>query len=320
MSGEPLLTVSGVSKSFRVGRQRLHAVRNVSFVLPAGQTLGLVGESGSGKSTLGRLALALLKSDSGSVEFDGNQLSSLSDRQLRAKRKDMQLIFQNPLGALNERSTVGRNVMDPLTVHGMGDLEEKTKRVHRMLERVGLQRMHADAYPFELSGGQQQRVMIARALILEPKLVVCDEALSALDVSVQAQILDLLLQLQRERHLSYVFIAHNLTAVSYISDWIGVMYLGEIVELAPADELLESPSHPYTKALFDSVLDIPESKEARSELEALPGEIPSPIDLPSGCSFHTRCPLAVEKCRTLRPIDRMVSPSHRVACHFAGEV
>ncbi len=320
MSGEPLLRVSGVSKSFRVGRQRLHAVRNVSFVLPAGQTLGLVGESGSGKSTLGRLALALLKSDSGSVEFDGNQLSSLSDRQLRAKRKDMQLIFQNPLGALNERSTVGRNVMDPLTVHGMGDLEEKTKRVHRMLERVGLQRTHADAYPFELSGGQQQRVMIARALILEPKLVVCDEALSALDVSVQAQILDLLLQLQRERHLSYVFIAHNLTAVSYISDWIGVMYLGEIVELAPADELLESPSHPYTKALFDSVLDIPESKEARSELEALPGEIPSPIDLPSGCSFHTRCPLAVEKCRTLRPIDRMVSPSHRVACHFAGEV
>lgn len=320
MSDELLLSVNGLSKSFRVGRERLHAVRDVSFELPSGHTLGLVGESGSGKSTLGRLVLGLLKSDAGTVNFDGNQISRLSGRQLRTKRKDMQLIFQNPLAALNERATVGRNVMDPLTVHGIGDLAERTKRVHRMLERVGLQRMHADAYPFELSGGQQQRVMIARALILEPKLVVCDEALSALDVSVQAQILDLLLQLQREQHLSYVFIAHNLTAVSYISDWIAVMYLGEIVELAPADELLDSPAHPYTQALFTSVLDIPRSKEARAELKALPGEIPSPINLPSGCSFHTRCPLSVDKCRSESPKPRMISATHRVSCHFAEEV
>lgn len=314
---EALLAVEDLTKTFRVRGRSLHAVRGASFRLLPGQTLGIVGESGSGKSTLGRCILGLLKPDGGRVYFEGIDIATLSRKAMRKKRQDMQLIFQNPLAALNGRATVARNIMDPLTVHGILSQAERRRRVAELLERVGLSEAHGLAYPFELSGGQQQRVMIARALALGPKLVVCDEALSALDMSVQAQIIELMLKLQRDEQLSYVFISHNLSAVAYMSDLIAVMYLGEIVELAPTDALLERPQHPYTRALFDSILDMPESKETRAPLHSLPGEIPSPIDLPSGCAFHTRCPLATDLCRLKAPAAKMVGTNHQVQCHLA---
>lgn len=317
MSGEPLLTVESLSKSFRVHKDTVHAVRNVSFTLAAGETLGVVGESGSGKSTLGRCALGLLAPNAGTVRFDGVNLAQLTRKQLRRKRQDMQLVFQNPLAALNGRATVGRNIADPLLVHRIGNAALRQRRVLELLDRVGLSALHAEAYPFELSGGQQQRVMIARALALQPKLVVCDEALSALDMSVQAQIIELLRDLQREQGLAYVFISHNLAAVAYMSDRIAVMYLGEVVELATSEALLQNPRHPYTRALFNAVLEIPESKETRANLDVLPGEIPSPTNLPSGCSFHTRCPLATDLCREQAPAARQVDAEHTVYCHFS---
>ncbi|GGJ13631.1 ABC transporter ATP-binding protein [Alicyclobacillus cellulosilyticus] len=317
MAITPLLTVADLTKSFRVRGRRLYAVRQANLELGAGETLGVVGESGSGKSTLGRCILRLLVPDSGRVVFDGTDLVRLAKRDLRIRRRDMQMVFQDPLSALNPRFTVGRNVMDPLIVHRMGTRKEMLARVEAMLERVGLSRSHAQAYPFELSGGQQQRVMIARALILNPKLVVCDEPLSALDVSVQAQIMTLLQELQRDWGLSYIFISHNLASVGYMSTRVAVMYLGEMVERAAVDDLFDRPRHPYTRMLLDSVLNLPESAAARAPLVTIPGEVPSPLALPSGCSFHTRCPFAEARCRLSRPPLREVAPGHWAACHLA---
>lgn len=316
----PLLSVKGISKSFRVRGKTLQAVREVSFELRPGMTLGVVGESGSGKSTLGRCVLRLLKPDQGTVSFEGVDISTLGRRDMRAMRQNMQLVYQNPLAALNPRATVARNMMDPLTVHRVGSRSEQMNRVLQLLQQVGLEEAHANAYVHELSGGQQQRVMVARALALNPRFVVCDEALSALDMSVQAQTIELLQSLQRDRSLSYLFISHNLSAVAYMSDVIAVMYLGEVVEMAPTVSLLKGPAHPYTRALFDTVLEIPESRAMRRPLTGLEGEIPSPMQLPTGCTFHTRCPIATDLCRKEVPDLKLIGDNHQAKCHFAQDM
>lgn len=315
MSAEFLLEAHAVSKLFRVRGQRVQAVRGVSLQLHRGETLGVVGESGSGKSTLGRCLLWLLQPEAGRVRFDGVELGTLTNKALRMKRQDMQMIFQDPAAALNPRVTVARSVEEPLLAHRLGTQAERQYSSARWLERVGLQASHGAAYPFELSGGQQQRVMIARALVLQPKLLVCDEMLSALDLSVQTQMLALVQDLQREHGLSYVFISHNLSAVGYISSHIAVMYLGRVVEFAPVEELLHHPQHPYTATLFQSILQIPSAKAERSKLDTLAGEIPSSVHIPSGCAFHTRCPLVQDVCRSLEPPVRQVGERHIVACH-----
>jgi oligopeptide transport system ATP-binding protein len=317
---EPILKVDGVSKHFKVGGRTLRAVGRVSFDLGAGETLGIVGESGSGKSTLGRLVLRLLEADEGRVVFQGEDLAKLASNELRSRRRDMQIIFQDPLASLNPRMTVGAAIEDAMVVQKIGrSASERRHRTEGLLERVGLQPSAVDAYPFELSGGQQQRVGIARALSLGPKLVVCDEPLSALDVSVQVQIIQLLQELQRELGITYLFISHNLGVVQLISDTVLVLYLGEVVEQAGADELFERPQHPYTQALMRSVLKVPEELEKRAPLVALAGEVPSPLSPPSGCPYHPRCPLAMDRCKKEKPLLRTVSEGHMAACHRAGE-
>ncbi|MFD1678106.1 ABC transporter ATP-binding protein [Alicyclobacillus fodiniaquatilis] len=318
MADEPLLELVNVNKSFRMQHRMLHAVRDVNLTLERGQTLGLVGESGSGKSTLGRCILQLQRPDSGSVRFDGVELNRLAKAKLRQQRRRLQIIFQDPLAALHPKKTVGWNIEDPLRVHGIGTPRERRYRADQLIERMGLQPTDAEALPFELSGGQQQRVMIARALALEPKLVVCDEPVASLDVSVQAQIMQLLQELQVERELSYIFISHNLSAVEYVSHFVAVMYLGEIVEWAPAGAFYAKPAHPYTQALLQSLLHIPASKAMRHTLDTLPGEIPSPLDIPSGCAFHPRCPLAQDMCKTSKPVLQRVDSKHFASCHFAA--
>ena len=320
MPDEPILTVEGVSKRFKVRGRTLRAVERVSFDLGAGQTLGIVGESGSGKSTLGRVVLRLLEADEGRVVFQGEDLAKLSSNELRGRRRDMQIIFQDPLASLNPRMTVGAAIEDAMVVQKIGrSASERRHRTEGLLERVGLSPSAVDAYPFELSGGQQQRVAIARALSLGPKLVVCDEPISALDVSVQVQIIQLLQELQRERGITYLFISHNLGVVQLISSTVLVLYLGEVVEQAGADQLFGRPQHPYTQALMRSVLKVPDELAKRAPLVALAGEIPSPLSPPSGCPYHPRCPLAMERCKKEKPLLRTVSEGHMAACHKAGE-
>ncbi|WP_067622694.1 ABC transporter ATP-binding protein [Alicyclobacillus acidiphilus] len=313
-----LLQVEDVSKRFRVRGRTLHAVEKVSFKLSPGKTLGLVGESGSGKSTLGRLALRLLGVDEGRVLFQGRDITQLSNKQLRPLRKDMQMIFQDPQASLNARMTVGRAIEEGLIIHGIGSKSDRKERVYRVLERVGLPFEASYAYPHELSGGQLQRVGIARALAVGPKLVVCDEPVSALDVSIQIQVINLLQELQQELGLAYIFIAHNLAVVEYLSDEIAVLYLGNVVEQAPAEELFKKPSHPYTQTLMKSVLKIPEPGSEEQSLSHIQGEIPSPFSPPSGCSFHPRCPFAEDICKRKKPEPHMVGTGHLVACHLAN--
>ena len=320
MPAEPILRVEAVSKRFKVQGRMLRAVERVSFELGAGQTLGLVGESGSGKSTLGRVLLRLLEADEGKVVFQGQDLAKLSAGELRARRRDMQIIFQDPLASLNPRMTVGTAIEDAMVVQRIGgSAAERRQRAREMLERVGLPVSAAEAYPFELSGGQQQRVGIARALSVGPKLVVCDEPISALDVSVQVQIIELLRALQEELGITYVFISHNLGVVQLLSDMVLVLYLGEVVEQASADGLFQRPMHPYTQALMRSVLRVPTTAAERTPLMALPGEIPSPLSPPSGCPYHPRCPLATSRCREEKPALRVVAAGHLAACHYAEE-
>lgn len=318
MSAESLLKVEDVSKRFHVNGRTLHAVEGVSFELKPGQTLGLVGESGSGKSTLGRVVIRLLEADAGRVVFQGKDLSQLSPKELRVQRRDMQIIFQDPLASLNPRMTVGGVIEDAMRIQGLYSKAERWKKVDELLERVGLSSKVANVFPFELSGGQQQRVGIARALSVNPKLVVCDEPISALDVSIQLQIIDLLKDVQREMNLAYLFISHNLGVVQYLSDQVMVLYLGEMVEQASAEELFRAPSHPYTQMLLGSILKVPESEEQRRPLVAVPGEMPSPFSPPSGCPFHPRCALAVDRCLTEKPVRREVAPGHHAACHLVG--
>jgi peptide/nickel transport system ATP-binding protein len=291
----------------------VHAVDDVSFTVERGKTLGLVGESGCGKTTVGRTLLNLLPKTSGQVLFEGRDLSELNSAEWRLMRRHMQIVFQDPMESLNARHTVGRIVEEPFIIHKLGDAPFRRAKVAELLERVGLPPSAADRFPHEFSGGQRQRIGIARAIALKPKFIVCDEAVSALDVSIRAQIVNLLLELQREMHLALLFIAHDLAVVRHVSDEVAVMYLGSIVEHAPAAEIYVRPAHPYTRALI-SAIPVPDPRRKRERI-VLQGDVPSPVNPPAGCRFHTRCPFAVEVCRTVAPRWEEVSAGHNVACH-----
>jgi oligopeptide/dipeptide ABC transporter ATP-binding protein len=319
---EFILEVRNLIKHFHVGGglwggppALIKAVDDVSFEIRRGETLGLVGESGCGKTTTGRCILRLEQPTSGQVIFEGRDLISLSERELRSARRRIQVIFQDPYSSLNPRMTVGQIIAEPLAVHRLvPDRAARGARVQQLLRQAGLLPAMAHRYPHELSGGQRQRVGIARALAMEPSLIICDEPVSALDVSIQAQIINLLEELQAELGLTYLFVAHDLSVVRHISDRVAVMYLGKIVEVTDRKSLYEDPQHPYTKALLSAV-PIPDPDiEARREHIVLGGEVPSPLNPPAGCVFHPRCPIAIDECRRAVPEIREVKPGHRAAC------
>ncbi|MBI4617485.1 MAG: ABC transporter ATP-binding protein [Planctomycetes bacterium] len=317
-----LVNVRNLKKYFPVkkglfGRTVAHvkAVDGVSFEIPPGRTLGLVGESGCGKTTVGRTVLRLIAPTSGEVMFDGRPVFDLKREELRALRRRMQIIFQDPYSSLNPRMTVEAIVGEALTVHGIAKGNERKIRVAELLEKVGLTARHLNRYPHEFSGGQRQRIGIARALALNPDFIVCDEAVSALDVSIQSQIINLLRKLQDELHLSYLFIAHDHAVVEHIRQEVAVMYLGQIVERANARALYATPLHPYTKSLL-SVVPVPDPSKAKRERLILQGDVPSPLRPPSGCRFHTRCPIAYERCRESAPELQEEAPGHSTRCFF----
>ena len=324
----PLLSVQHLCKEFpvesgvfgkRFSKKSVHAVNDVSFDIYEGETFGLVGESGCGKSTTGRCIMQLTRPTSGTVLFEGKDVSKMSKKELKEMRRHMQFIFQDPYASLNPRMTIGEIVSEPLIIHNvMPDAKEREKYVRELLDVVGLNPEHINRYPHEFSGGQRQRVGIARAFALKPKLIICDEPVSALDVSIQAQVLNLLNDLQKEYGTAYLFIAHDLSVVQHISDNIGVMYLGNMMEYADWKALYDRPYHPYTQSLLSAVpVPDPDIQATRKRI-VLAGDPPSPIDAPSGCCFHTRCPMACEKCSRERPEFREVEPGHFCACHFAA--
>lgn len=319
---KPLLRVKNLSKSFSVekdffGRttKSLRAVHDLSFDIYPGECLSLVGESGCGKSTSARLIMNLIKADQGEVSFDGADLFELNDNELRSKREDFQMVFQNPFSSLDPRYTVFDSIAEPLIVHKKGNKEFIEKRIFELLDLVDLPKELASKYPHECSGGQNQRVSIARAIALNPKLVVCDEAVSALDVSVQANVLSLIKRLQKELQISFLFIAHDLGVVKMISDRVAVMYLGEIVEISSTENIFKNPSHPYTKALIASA-PVADPKMRDRKKIFLEGEIPKPTDIPSGCPFHTRCPEKIEACMSQKPVLHKINSSdnHEASC------
>ncbi|HEY1987987.1 MAG TPA: oligopeptide/dipeptide ABC transporter ATP-binding protein [Acidimicrobiales bacterium] len=314
-SDDAVLQVEHLVVEFRSGRQRVQAVTDISFEVRKGETLGLVGESGCGKTTTGRALVQVQKATSGTIRFNGQDLTKLSGKELRATRTKMQMIFQDPISSLNPRRRIRDIVAEPLAIWGLGSKAEREAKAGSMLESVGIDPETAgDRRPQEFSGGQCQRISIARALMAKPSLLICDEPVSALDVSVQAQILNLLADLKDEFGLTMVFIAHDLAVVKNVSDRVAVMYLGKLVEVTGSDELYRSPAHPYTEALMAS---IPEpDPEHQSGHKALTGEIPSPLNPPSGCRFRTRCPYAQSRCTDEEPLLREISPGHQVACHF----
>jgi oligopeptide/dipeptide ABC transporter ATP-binding protein len=315
----PLLRVSKLVKHFPIegSDNVVKAVDGISFELSPGETLGLVGESGCGKSTVGRSILRLIEPTSGTIEYDGTNIVGLSFARMQEMRREMQMIFQDPYASLNPRLSVRSIIAEPLRIHKVGSRDEQNRKVEDLLSKVGLDPRYADRYPHEFSGGQRQRIGIARALALEPKLIICDEPVSALDVSVQAQVVNLLQDLQEEFGLTYLFISHGLAVVEHISDRIAVMYLGKIVEIAEARELYDSPLHPYTQALL-SAIPIPEPSRKRKRM-ILQGDVPTPVSPPSGCRFRTRCPYAVERCSTVVPELKEHAPNHFAACIRIGE-
>jgi peptide/nickel transport system ATP-binding protein len=328
MKPEILLSVTGLQVHYPVRSGvflrrtgSVHAVDGVSFEVVKGSTFGLVGESGCGKSTVAKAVLDLIKPTAGEVRFEQRALAELDHGEMRSLRREMQIVLQDPSEALNSRHTVGALLEEPFIIHRMGNATQRRVWVRELLARVGLPENAAGRFPHEFSGGQRQRIGIARAIALQPKLLVCDEAVSALDVSIQSQILNLLLRLQKELGLTLIFIAHDLAVVKHISDRIAVMYLGKIVEIADAETIYRRPLHPYTQSLI-AAIPVPDPA-VRKPLLALTGEVPSPINPPSGCRFHTRCPFAQEICKREEPLLRQqgdADSDHRTACHFAGEV
>jgi oligopeptide/dipeptide ABC transporter ATP-binding protein len=324
---QPLVRVTGVKKYFPITQGiifqrevgRVHAVDGVDLEVAPGETLGIVGETGCGKSTLARLICRLLPVTEGTIEFDGQDITSLKGNELRRLRREIQMIFQDPYSSLNPRKRVGAIIGDPFEIHGLADGKELKKRVQELMEVVGLNPEHYNRFPAEFSGGQRQRIGVARALALRPKLVICDEPVSALDVSIQAQVINLLEDLQNEFKLTYIFIAHDLSVVRHVSDRVGVMYLGKVVELADARRLYAEPKHPYTGALL-SAIPVPDPDTAQQrERVILIGDVPSPIDPPSGCRFHPRCPKAQERCVHEEPLLELKAGGDLAACHFPLE-
>jgi oligopeptide transport system ATP-binding protein len=322
----PLVEVEDLYKYFPIhaGLASRHvadvrAVDGVDFTIDRGETLGLVGESGSGKTTVGRLLLRLLPVTKGKIRFDGDDVLAMSRGDLRRLRREMQIIFQDPFASLNPRMTVGDTIAEPLRIHGLARGKAVGERVTELLRQVGLRPYHANRFPHEFSGGQRQRVGIARALAVDPKFIVCDEPVSALDVSIQAQVINLLEDLQAQLGLTYLFIAHDLSVVRHISTRVAVMYVGKIVETADREALYVNPMHPYTQALL-SAIPIPDpALEKRRKRIVLTGDIPSPVNPPSGCRFHTRCPIAFERCKVEEPPFKEYAPGHFAACHWVEE-
>ncbi|KKO55562.1 ABC transporter ATP-binding protein [Paenibacillus sp. DMB20] len=321
MSGE-LLRVEVLEKQYRVPktklfepRQAVRAVDGVSFGIEEGEIFGLVGESGCGKSTMGQMIVRLVKESAGSVYYRDRKINDLSGTGMKALRQELQIVFQDPYSSLNPKKTIGWLLEEPLIIHGIGDKAARKKIVTEMLEHVGLSPDYLKRYPHELSGGQKQRVGIAAALVLKPKFIVIDEAVSALDVSVQSQILNLLKELRDKLRLTYLFISHDLNVVQYISDRVGVMYLGKLVEIFDAGSTNEAPLHPYTKALFSAIPDLKENKERI----LLKGDVPNPLHPPGGCAFHPRCPMATDRCSKERPPLRSITARHKVSCHLYEE-
>jgi oligopeptide/dipeptide ABC transporter ATP-binding protein len=321
-NGPPVLDVVHLKKHFPVKKGvlrrtvgQVYAVDDVSFSIEEGETLGLVGESGCGKSTVARTVMRLIEPTDGEIRVDGKNVTRLGKGEMRPYRRQMQMIFQDPFSSLNPRMSAGEIVGEPLLVHGIAGGAEREKSVASLFDQVGLRRAQMHAYPHEFSGGQRQRISIARALALNPKLIVADEPVSALDVSIQAQVINLMMDLQREKRLSYLFIAHDLAVVEHISHRIAVMYLGKVVEYADKKTLFTVPKHPYTEALLSAV-PVPNPKLKR-EKRLLQGDVPSPINPPPGCAFHTRCPYVFDRCKTEAPVLRELGPGHGVSCHRA---
>lgn len=318
MSNQTILEVNDLTKHFKVGRKQIvHAVDGVSFKLEKGKTLGLVGESGCGKSTCARTIIRMYDPTAGQILLNGTDITNMKQKELKPLRKNMQMIFQDPYASLNARMTVRDIIAEPLIAHGIvKKKEEANDLVYPILEKVGLTKEHANRYAHEFSGGQRQRVGIARALILQPELVICDEPISALDVSIQAQVINLLKDFQEEKGISYLFIAHDLSMVRYVSDDVGVMYLGQLVEVSESDEIYKNPLHPYTKGLLGSVPVANPVLARKKQKSGIEGDIPSPINPPGGCRFHTRCPYARPECAIAKPDLKDVGGGHRVACHL----
>ncbi len=317
---ENLFELRHVSKHFKVGKKTLKAVDDVNFTIRKGETLGVVGESGCGKTTCGRTLIKLYEATTGEIVYRGKDIKTMNPAEMKNFRKNCQIIFQDPYASLNPRMTVESIIQEGLVIHGLLTPKERKERVYQLLELVGLNKEHASRFPHEFSGGQRQRIGIARALAIDPEFIVCDEPISALDVSIQAQVVNLLIKLQRELGLTYMFIAHDLSMVKHISDRIMVMYLGSVVELTDSDTIFKNPKHPYTKALISAIpLADPEAEKNRKQIE-LEGDVPSPINVPKGCKFAPRCRYATEICKTTVPEIKEVETNHQVACHNIDKI